>query len=191
MRFKYILTAIGLVSIVILVSLTPHKIIGQEQDLPTSINATTLTYSNPTFKIRMQYPSDWNRLDLSGNGSSPLLVTFGSPIGGPVGSLNLISDKTGSNLTYSAFVAENLKNLKQSGIIQDLNSSSPSSLAGHPAYKVIYTTISSKGIPFKTMQIMSLINKITYLITYATPSEFYPYHLPAIQKMINSIAITD
>lgn len=179
-----------LLFVTILIALTPLLTLeGQLQGQIRNEHAFNRNYSNPHFGIEMQYPSDWVKLDLSGNRSSYLLVTFGSPIGGPVGSLNIIAENGASNLTYSGFIAENIKNLKQSGKIQDLNYSSPSSLAGHPAHKIVYTTISPRGISFKTLQIFSLVGNTAYFITYAAPSEYYSFHLPTIQTMINSIRL--
>ena len=48
------------------------------------------TYSNPTFGIKMQYPLNWLKQDLSSNSSSArLIVVFRSP-GAQVGLLNIL-----------------------------------------------------------------------------------------------------
>ena len=190
MSHKLIFSSLRLLFGVILASLTP--LFASEnllQGQTGNEHAFNLNYSNLRFGIQLQYPSNWVKLEPPDNKSSSLLVTFGSPVGGPVASLNIIAGNGGSNITYPAFIAENIKSLKQSGKIQELNSSSPDSLSGHPAYKIVYTTLSQRGILFKTMQVFSLVGNTAYFITYAAPSEYYTFHLPTIQKIINSIKL--
>lgn len=167
------------------------------QQQNATITATTTaptnnfqTYSNPPFGIRMQYPSDWLKLDLSGNISSTLLVVFKSPPGSLLGSLNIIAQNSSSqNITFPKLVSMNINNLKQSGRIVNLSASSPATLAGNPAYKIVYTGISPRGVIFETMQIFSLIGNKAYFITYAVPSANYATSLPTIQAIINSVKI--
>ena len=93
------------------------------------------------------------------------------------------------NVTFAKFVSTNINNLKQSGKIQNLIASTPVTLAGNPAHKIVFTTIAPQGIEFEAMQIFSLIGKKAYFITYAVPSTNYATYLPTIQTMINSVQI--
>jgi PsbP-like protein len=167
-----------------------------QQQNTTSTSTTTApisnfqTYSNSAFGIKMQYPSDWLKLNLSANTSSALIVVFKSPPGTLLGSLNIIAQNLSSqNITLSKLVDMNVNNLKQSGRIVNLVASTPSTLADNPAYKIVYTSISSRGIIFEAMQIFSLIGHKAYFITYVVPSTNYPSYLPTIQAIINSIKI--
>ena len=168
----------------------------QEQQTQIGNNSSTAsgnlsTYNDHVFGIQMEYPSDWIKLDLSGNTSSSSLIAFRSPIGSPAGSLNIIAESFKlKNLTFSQFADANINFLKQSGKNLNLTSSGPYSLAGNAAHKVEYTTISPRGIPFKAMQIFSLISNKAYFITYTAPSENYAIHLPTIGTMINSLKIS-
>src|SRR5215472_18632059 len=63
------------------------------------------TYSNLAFGIKMNYPSNWLKLDLSRNNSSVLVVAFKIP-GSPLGSLNVVVGNVSSgNVTLAALVS--------------------------------------------------------------------------------------
>ena len=60
--------------------------------------------------------------------------------------------------------------------------------AGNPAHKIVYTTIAPQG-KFEAMQLISLVGKKGYFITYVVPAANYATYLPTIQTMINSAEI--
>jgi hypothetical protein len=146
------------------------------------------SYINSPFGISIQYPSNWLSLDLSGNSSSYLIVVF-KPLSGAPSSLNIISQiKDSQNLTFNELVNSNINNLRQSGRTLNLTTSTPSSLSGHPAYKMVYTT-TSQGIRMEAMQILSLVGNRSYSVTYVAPLANYATYLPTVQTMIKTINI--
>jgi hypothetical protein len=148
------------------------------------------TYSNRDFGIKMQYPSNWIKLDLSRNNSSVLVVAFKTPAGSPLGSLNILGGNvSSSNVTLAALVNTTINHLRQTGKIVHLISSAPATLAGNPAHKIVYTTVAPQGFDLKAMQLISLVGKKAYFITYAVPTENYATYLPTIQRMISSTEI--
>lgn len=156
----------------------------------TTVSNDFKTYINPVFGIKMKYPSNWLKFDLYDNISSGLLIVFKSPPQTPAGSLNIIAENTSlQNSTFSKLVSTKVNNLKQSGMILSLIAESRSSFSGHPAYKIVYTTMSTSGIKLQAMQLIALIGNRSYFITYATPSENYSTYLPIMQSMINSISV--
>ena len=67
--------------------------------------------------------------------------------------------------------------------------SNSTTLAGFPAHKIVYTgIIPSSGLEVKFMQILTIKDSKSFVITFGTfPTNFSTY-LPTIQKMIDSFA---
>ena len=148
------------------------------------------TYSNVAFGIKMIYPSNWLKLDLSRNDSSVLVVAFKTPVGSPLGSLNILGGNVSSgNVTLSALVSTTINHLRQTGKILHLISSTPTTLAGNLAHKLVYTTMAPQGFELEAMQLVSLVGKKAYFITYAVPTANYATYLPIISRMISSTVI--
>ncbi|MGC1929369.1 MAG: PsbP-related protein [Candidatus Nitrosopolaris sp.] len=184
-----------IVSLVLLGSISQSSLAQQQ---PTAANTTTSgttstnfkSYFNPAFGIKMQYPSNWLKLDLSRNSSSVLIVAFKTPVGSPLGSLNILGGNVSSgNVTLAALVSTNINHLRQTGKILHFISSAPATLAGNPAHKIVYTRIAPQGFEFEAMQLISLVGNKAYFITYAVPTANYPTYLPTIQTMISSTEI--
>ena len=147
------------------------------------------TYSNLAFGIKMNYPSNWLKLDLSRNNSSVLVVAFKIP-GSPLGSLNVVVGNVSSgNVTLAALVSTTINHLRQTGKILHLISSTPTTLAGNLAHKLVYTTMAPQGSQ-EAMELVSLVGKKAYFITYAVPTANYDTYLPIISRMISSTVIT-
>jgi hypothetical protein len=154
------------------------------------ISTNFQTYSNLAFGIKMKYPSNWLKLDLSRNDSSVLVVAFKTPVGSPLGSLNILGGNVSSgNVTLAALVSTTINHLRQTGKILHLISSSPTTLAGNLAHKLVYTTMAPQGFELEAMQLISLVGKKAYFITYAVPTANYATYLPIILRMISSTVI--
>lgn len=166
----------------------------QAKVINTTLSKTTSDnfqiYSNSAFGIKIQYPSNWLKLDLSRNSSSVLIVAFKTPAGSPLGSLNLLGGNVSGNVTLAALVNTDINRLRQSEKIFHLALSAPATFAGNPAHKIIYTTLAPRGFEFKAMQLISLVGKKAYFITYAVPAANYAAYLPTIETMISSAKIT-
>lgn len=148
------------------------------------------TYSNVAFGIKMIYPSNWLKLDLSRNNSSVLVVAFKTPVGSPLGSLNILGGNVSSgNVTLAALVSTTINHLRQTGKMLHLISSTPTTLAGNLAHKLVYTTMAPQGFELEAMQLISLVGKKAYFITYAVPTANYATYLPIILRMIGSTVI--
>ena len=147
------------------------------------------TYSNLAFGIKMNYPSNWLKLDLSRNNSSVLVVAFKIP-GSPLGSLNVVVGNVSSgNVTLAALVSTTINHLRQTGKILHLISSTPTTLDGNLAHKLVYTTMAPQGSQ-EAMELVSLVGKKAYFITYAVPTANYATYLPIILRMISSTVLT-
>jgi hypothetical protein len=73
------------------------------------------TYSNPAFGIKMQYPSNWSKVDLFPNSSSIFGVGFKSPAGNPLGVLFLSGNVDYGKVTLAKIVSARENQLKQTG----------------------------------------------------------------------------
>jgi PsbP-like protein len=150
----------------------------------------TQTFSNPFFGIKMQYPSNWSKLDLSRNSSSVLIVVFKTAAGVNQGSLTLLGGNVSSgNVTLTSLFNADINHLNQTGKILHLISSIPATFAGYPAHKIVYTTILPQRVEFEVMKLISLADNKAYFIIYAAPIMNYTTYLPTIHTMINSIKI--
>jgi hypothetical protein len=159
----------------------------------TTITTTSpfLTYENPTYRIRIQYPSDWEKLEFS---ERNIVVIFRSP---PENSsdtklenlLIQVGNLPFENIPLDEVVNANINNLKQSLIDFELIEINATTLSGNnPAYKVVYTNSEGED-KHKTMQILSIKEDKAYLLTYSAEKRKYSDYLPTIEKMIDSFEI--
>src|SRR5215210_643 len=103
------------------------------------------TYSNPTFGIRIQYPSDWGRLDLSFLGNDSADIDF-YPLDDVSGAIAVkVQAKTLSsqNMTLDDYTRTQVDYIEE-----QLLESNMTTLGGVPAYKIVFTDLG-----LKTMQI--------------------------------------
>lgn len=158
----------------------------------TSINF--LTYSNPAFGIKMQYPSNWQKQDLSrmlvfpSNISSVVFVVFKIPAEKPFGFLSISALKYKSaNVTLDTLVKARVKQISHTGNIH-LNSSMPTTLSGNPAHKIVLKANTPQGA-IEEMQLISIVGNRAYFINYAIPAAHYATYLPTIQTILSSTEI--
>ncbi len=135
----------------------------------------------------MKYPSNWLKIDLSRNNSSVPVIAFKSA-GKSAAVLFLTGNVNYRNVTLATIVTTRENQLTHAGNILHLVSSTPSTFAGNPAHKIVYTTIAPQG-KFEAMRLISLVGKKGYFITYVVPAANYATYLPTIQTMINSTEI--
>jgi hypothetical protein len=154
----------------------------------SATNTNFQTYSNTAFGITVKYPSNWLKLELSRSNSSVPVVAFKST-GKSSGVLFLTGNVNYRNVTLATIVTTRENQLTHSGNTLHLVSSTPASFAGNPARKIVYTTIVPQG-KFEAMQLISIVGKKGYFITYVVPEVNYTTYLPTVQKIIDSAQIT-
>jgi PsbP-like protein len=184
---------------IILVSLLLSNTTTMQQQQETALAQTTkeddfLTYENYTYAIRIQYPSDWERLEFNQRDSLNIVVIFRSP---PENSsdtklenfLIQVGNLPFQNIPLDEVVDANINNLKQSLIDFELIELNATTLSGNnPAYKVVYTNREGED-EHKTMQVLSIKEDKAYLLTYIAEKRKYLDYLPIIEKMIDSFGI--
>ena len=152
-----------------------------------------LTYQNPTYGIKIQYPSDWT-ISQTGLRDYTNIVAFYSPLGN-------LSDMIPQQLLlsrthYSQNIALNdyskLVNdtLKQPGI-QIVESKSITLTGGAIAHRVVFIPPAGNA-PFKPeiMLVWTAKGDNVYTLSYNGDAAKYHIFLPTIEKMIDSFEIT-
>lgn len=153
-----------------------------------------LNYQNPTYGIKMQYPTDWT----ASTSGIPLyngIIGFYSP-------LQSLSDASPAGLTLSIttysqaisldeYTKAILGALEKQGIKVD--ESSQNTLAGKPGYKVTFSPPSpstqTTPVSLKVMQIWTIIDNKVYEFSFNADSTKFTTYLPTVQKMLDSFQI--
>ena len=155
-----------------------------------------LTYENTTYGIKIQYPAGYGwQIGFSNQTSEDnvhnYIVAFRSP-------LDRVSDTVAEtvniavenlpqeeNITLDAYSTFQISDLTLSGTNFDLRESTPTVLAGIPAYKIVYSEILQQ-IPLQVMQVWAIKDNKAYTISFAAEAPKYSTYLPTVQKMIDS-----
>jgi serine/threonine-protein kinase len=151
------------------------------------------TYENPIFGVRMLYPANWDKQEntSSSNDKSTLtdLVAFSPPfknnsdiVGKLIVQVDNISDI--KPITLANYANDTVSDLRQDFRVSESNAT----LAGNPAYKIVYTGLEA-SIDLKAMMVMTIKGDRAYIISYTAEPEKYSYYLPTVQKMIDSFEI--
>jgi eukaryotic-like serine/threonine-protein kinase len=152
-----------------------------------------LTYENHSFGIKILYPANWNKQENTSSSSnnstlydivafSPRLKNSSSIIGKltvKVDNISNIKPTTLANYTDAI-----ISDLKQDFRVTESNAT----LAGNPAYKVVYTGL-EESVDLQAMLVMAIKGDRVYMISYTAEPENYSYYLPTVQKMIDSFEI--
>jgi PsbP-like protein/PsbP len=191
----------GLLVVTMVLSLFPAVLSGftlqiaTAQQNSTSITSTHgnstnfLTYSNSTFGIKIHYPSNWIKQE-SQNQSSNDIVKFSSPAATVPASLAITGGKPAPQIIpLQVYINASIYVLRHSFDNFSLIESNSTNLAGFPAHEFVYTAIiPSSGLEVKFMQILTIKDSKSFVITFGTlPTDFSTY-LPTVQKMIDSFA---
>jgi hypothetical protein len=181
-------------------------IISDDIQKNSSVNTTAattggfLTYENPTYGIKIQYPTDWEKKE-----PTPYEVVFRFPpqenTSGTSSKYLLIIVNTldpQENMTLDQLTHDQIDFLKESFSDLTLNESesNATNLAGNPAYKVTFdhrNELQQGSSPdYKLLQIWTIKGDKVYYITYrAELGRYSDDYLQTIQKMIDSFEISD
>jgi eukaryotic-like serine/threonine-protein kinase len=167
--------------LIIITSLLSLSLTGQQTTIAQT-NSKFVIYDNPTFGVRIQYPSDWGRLDLSFLQDSADIDFY--PLADTSLAKNLkIQVK---NLPFHNMTLEEYTNSQINPLEEKLLESNTTTLAGIPGYEIVFTSV--QGL--KTMQVWTIKDDKAYIITYVAKEEDYENDLQVAEKMIDSFEIT-
>jgi len=175
-------TAILLIGAVLIVSMLTSGCTFNVGNTTTSPTSTTYASAKD---YSIAYPSDWGKPDEQNNGAA---VVFLTPTNNETENLNvqvynLTASDTLSNIT--AGIRSEVQDFSNFKLIDAGNAT----LAGNPAYKIVYTATTSNGNNLKATQIWTVKDGKAYIITYKGAPANYDTHLSAAQKMIDSFQI--
>ena len=167
--------------LIIITSLLSLSLTGQQTTIAQT-NSKFVTYDNPTFGVRIQYPSDWGRLDLSFLQDSADIDFY------PLADTSLAKNVKiqVKNLPFHNMTLEEYTNSQINPLEEKLLESNTTTLAGIPGYEIVFTSV--QGL--KTMQVWTIKDDKAYIITYVAKEEDYENDLQVAEKMIDSFEIT-
>ena len=155
-------------------------------------NSSFLIYENPTERISMMYPSNWQKIEYPPGAMSygvghRIVANFLAPLDS--------SDNWRGSLTIQISSQSDVKN-----IIPQNTTATNINLGDHRAFKLEYASnermylnrnlTNFNTINLKTMQVWTTIGNNTYLLTYSEEASKYAQYLPVIQKMLSSFKIS-
>jgi hypothetical protein len=176
-------------------AMVPQKVSAQPATTATTNNF--LTYNNPTFKIRMQYPPDWTV-------STNTLPTYSGVVAfySPLESLTdvLPAELSLSITTYTKGVSldeytkTTLAALDQQGI--KVSESNAFTLAGKPGHRIVFSPPQPQNnnqvdpqVSISIMQAWTTIGSKVYLLSYSAEESKFQKYLPTVEQMLNSLQI--
>ena len=153
--------------------------------MPSNINQTQsfLTYTNSTYGIKIQYPSDWK---IEHPRNPTIVVRFHSPTVSVLG-IEIENLPPNTKLVEKEAAVINLLSKAFAGF--KLIGSIPAVLADNAAERIVYTVTQGK-IDLKFMQVITIKVDKGYTITYGTTKELFANDLPTVHRMIDSFQIT-
>jgi hypothetical protein len=178
-----------------------HNVFAQSSSSLTN----PLTYSNPTDKVSIKYPSNWEKDETDYAASedrTKTIVSFYSSFENhldPYRESLTVSEDEG--LFYDAdldeYLAETIDAYKSEPALDFklLQSNTTSTLSGNPAYALTYTSIleaQNKGEEngtLKSYEIGTLVNNTAYYITFDAEESVFDTYFPIVQEMIDTFTI--
>ena len=154
-----------------------------------------LTYKNDSYGVNIQYPANWSSNPGEGNDnsgdSSTDIVTFSPKDTSSSATFDVLVDKVDSGENLKQYVSDSISDDKTD--LKNFTASETTlnsvTLAGSPAYKVIYS-YTDQGENFKGLETGTLVGNKVYFIQYENSPSKFDSDLPTVQKMIDSFKLT-
>jgi hypothetical protein len=165
-----------------------QKSYAQQKNTAANINnaSSILTYENPKYAVKMQYPSNWQKVELNqilGGGRAIIPVRFETARGDLVIGVGNLTSPT----TLDQYINFDINGLRQFPNFQ-LIESSPTTLSNNPAHKIVF----SYGIgpsAVKEFQVFTISGGKTYTLAFSSDPGGYPTLIPTVQQMVDSFAL--
>ena len=162
---------------IIVFASSSNQVLSQEQ---------FLTYEDITTGISIQFPSNWEKSVNLDN-----FITFRAPPETDTriypAALGLkIQELASKSVLLQEVTKVQISELKKSNPNLEFSESTSTTLAGKPAYRVVFTATDNNQVERKAMQIWTIIDNKAILITYKAQPDKYSTYLPTIERMIGS-----
>jgi len=164
--------------------------------IPTS--SSVRNYVNPVFGLNVDYPSIWSAFELNSkfrDNVTYAVALLRAPLENATDKyperININMQKFKSNnVTLDAYTSAILRAYENITGIKMLDSS-PTTLAGQPAHRVVYTDDRVEGLRLMKNQVWAVINNSkAYVITFGAEEPKYIAYLPQFQDTISSLRFT-
>ncbi|MGA7900743.1 MAG: hypothetical protein WCA39_17995 [Nitrososphaeraceae archaeon] len=166
-----------------------------------AINSPLLSYNDPTFKFKISYPSNLTKygvLNLNIRKTTNIgheslgEVAFGLPKSSGT-FLTISFGKEPGNFLLKDYVATEINLLSRYMGFKQVEST-PMSLGGNPAHRIVYVySIVKNGAEVnqgKSMEIITISNSWPIFVEYRGSLSDYQKYLPLAQKIIDSFQFT-
>ncbi|AFZ34054.1 serine/threonine protein kinase [Stanieria cyanosphaera PCC 7437] len=157
--------------------------------LLTPTKTTFLTYSDPEYGIKINYPKDWStepRNDFFTTG-----IIFTAPDQETQNNfqenISVMIEELSTPLSLSEYTNQSIQEIKKLSD-PNLTSASVATLANGEARKVVYHGEEGRN-KLQRMQIWTIRNNRVYIITYTAEAQKYQKFSPIVNKMLNSFVI--
>lgn len=160
------------------------------QSIPSQPSSTTKTYENQTYGMKLEYPDGWSMKE---NPASGIIVAFRSPKENS--SDKFVDNVNVSNADISSKPNMTLMQLTDSWLKQTesapsfkLQDRKSTTLAGEAAEQIVYT-FTSNGMDLKGMVVITMKNKMAYIITYTAEKTSYDKFENAANTIVSSLQV--
>ena len=167
---------------------------GYQLESKVTTNTTNqIAYRNPQYGIFMLFPSNWT-FSTSGLPQYTQVAAIYAP-------LQNLSDPIPARFTVSVMSYEQDASLKEftNNTLSSLNqtnqvkilSSGPTTIAGHPGYQVVFSTLPNIGNPvsLEIMHSWTAIGNKVYVFEYGVDSSKFNTYLPTVKQILESLKI--
>jgi eukaryotic-like serine/threonine-protein kinase len=206
MNFYLILLLSSIVTLSLL-QISQQVIMAQVSTKPSLPTNHLLTYENPTYGIKVQYPINWEKVEANLNNENFTLLAYFHPAGKEDPSVNVyITFLSPQGLTPTEYDHKEISQLTKPTTLLNgqpiyadetnhIDESNMTTLAGNPVHRVVWTEkyTDSNGVLNidKKMEVWSIVGDQVYGINFI-PNDVsqYTHYLPIAQKIISSFKIT-
>jgi hypothetical protein len=155
----------------------------------------TLSYTDPSSGITFQYPSSWERRDVSTSQEPPDTISatrLVPPGQNDTGIIDNVIVQAGnvSNTTLTQYTEDLLAQYNNVSGIVTITKSEPTTLAGNPAHMIEFQE-NHPDQQLKKLQVWTVVGDRVYAVTYGADESEFPQYLADVQAIIESLQISN
>jgi eukaryotic-like serine/threonine-protein kinase len=198
-----ILTSRIIIIIITIISLSLYFTItrNSQQQIFAQTSASTgsfITYENSNYKFKIQYPSNWEKVEFSPGikeSGRNIIVNFISPqetFSDLFREYLIIEvqDQQSNAISLDRYISQQIDTYKKSlprfAVIESKTSTTPNNNVDHPSHKIVYSYSDSTVGKAEIMEIDMIESNRLYSLSYHADAARYSSYLPVIGKMIKS-----
>jgi hypothetical protein len=177
-------------------SILSNSISLQKAMAQMTTSSNLLTYENPTYAFRIQYPSNWEKVEFNQGieeGHRNIIVNFVSPLEGSSDTFREyliieVGDLRYQNISLDQYIKTQISSRRSLPRFELIESTS-ATLSDNPARKVVYSYSNADIGITKTMELLTIKDDKLYFISYTADATKYSSYLDNIQKMTDSFKL--